>query len=68
VNRIVAKNKAVRDAEKLLRDEVKKDPEWAPFVQHWIYEGFDAEHTADLLWRVKRDLWFRQRGYRRRVW
>ena len=39
VNLLIKGRKAQREAEKQLREEIAKDAEWAPFVEHWIREG-----------------------------
>src|SRR5258708_7743753 len=49
VNRIIEENKTERDAVKLIRQTVKNDPDWAPFVEHWVREGLSADQIYDSL-------------------
>jgi len=49
VNRTVAKSKEERECVYYLRAAVEADPEWGPFIAHWVNEGLSAEATYQSL-------------------
>lgn len=59
VNKAVNESKAARR----LRDAVETDPDWGPFVEHWIRDGMSAEITYDALYRAQAYLRYKARGY-----
>lgn len=61
INKISRSNKLIKE---LLR-EVETDPEWEPFVVHWIKNGFSIESTMASLQRAKSYAWYKSRGYKR---
>jgi hypothetical protein len=61
VNRYINERKTVREATAWLRDEVKKDAEWSPFVQHWISEGCNAQEVMQSLANAQFDVWWRRK-------
>jgi len=65
VNRLIDERKTERDALRHLREEVERDPEWAPFVEHWILEGLTAPDIWESLRCAKYDVWLRSKGFHR---
>jgi hypothetical protein len=63
VNRLINDRKTVREATLHLREEVEKEPEWAPFVQHWISEGLSAPEISQSLRNAQFDVVLRRKGY-----
>jgi len=58
-------NRSIKDAQvaRELRKEVDKDPDWAPFVKHWIEEGRSSERTLHGLRCAQRYVWAKRKGY-----
>jgi hypothetical protein len=48
-----------------LQEEITKDPEWGPFVEHWGKESLSAQHILKSLRNAQFDAWRRQKGYHR---
>jgi hypothetical protein len=63
VNRLIHDRKPVREATRYLRESIERDPEWTPFVEHWIREGLTALDIAESLGNAKRDVLLRQKGW-----
>ncbi|UFS76919.1 MULTISPECIES: hypothetical protein [unclassified Tardiphaga] len=63
VNRDTRENKAARQ----LREEAEADPDWGPFIEHWILDGISAEVTLNALWRSQAYMSFKSRGYSRKT-
>ena len=61
VNRISRANKLVKE----LLQEVEADPDWEPFVVHWLMSGLSLEKTRESLTRAKLYARYRARGYKR---
>jgi hypothetical protein len=61
VNKITRDNKLV----KRLLDELESDPDWKPFVVHWLTCGLSVEATRESLNRAKLYARYRARGYKR---
>ncbi|MGO9701879.1 MAG: hypothetical protein ACLPX7_21735 [Xanthobacteraceae bacterium] len=68
VNRHIKHRRDERTAIEYLQNEIRKDPDWKPFVEHWIREGFNASTVLDFLWRAQRDLLYRAVGSSKRLW
>jgi hypothetical protein len=63
VNLYVRESKAAS----MLREEVEADPDWKPFVEHWIRDGMSAEVIQNALWRAQAYMRFKSRGYSRKT-
>lgn len=61
VNKIARANKLVKE----LFNEIEADPDWGPFIEHWLSNGFTIEATRDSLDRAKLYARYRARGYKR---
>lgn len=48
-----------------LRAEVEKDPDWGPFVEHWVKSKLPAKDVLQALWNAQYDASFRRKGYHR---
>lgn len=46
-----------------LRDVVERDPQWGPFVEHWIKEGLKPRDVLQSLRYAEFDAYWRRRGY-----
>jgi hypothetical protein len=46
-----------------LHEIVKADPEWAPFVEHWIRDGLSATATADAISRARSFMSFKAKAF-----
>ena len=68
VNKAIDESKAARR----IRKVVERDPEWGPFVEHWIRDGMSAEITENALWRAQCYARDKARGFslefRLRLW
>ena len=67
-NRAIDENKAARR----MRQVLKSEPEWPPFVEHWIGDGMSAEVTENALWRARGYASDKAKGkslqWRMRIW
>jgi hypothetical protein len=52
-------------AARLLQDEIARDPDWGPFIEHWASEGLSAQAILKSLRNAKFDAWRRHKGYHR---
>jgi hypothetical protein len=50
------------EATRQLNDEVKSDPEWGPFVKHWIIAKLRPSEIVQSLENAKFDVWLRRKG------
>jgi hypothetical protein len=55
VNRDLKANQIARR----LRDEVSKDPEWSPFVEHWVRSGLSPQEVLQSLHNAQFNAWLR---------
>ena len=62
VNREISERKVAKQ----IREEVELDPEWGPFVEHWIRERLEAQDILQALWNAKFDVWRRRKGFKAR--
>jgi hypothetical protein len=46
-----------------LRHELARDPDWAPFVQHWMQTGAGPQVTLEALRRARAYMQYRARGW-----
>jgi len=60
VNRLIEETKIARK----LREIVTDDPEWAPFVQHWIMEKLPPADILQSYYNARHDASLRKRGWR----
>jgi hypothetical protein len=49
VNRIIDNRKTERAGICYIRGMVESDPEWGPFVEHWVSEGLSADDVSSAL-------------------
>lgn len=59
VNNYIKARKADDNGKEYLRDEIHKDPEWGPFVEHWIREGLSVNDVVNALYNAKYYAWCR---------
>jgi hypothetical protein len=55
-----------RQIAKQIREVIESDPEWAPFVAHWVKEKVKARDIIQSLSNAQVDAWRRRKGYRTR--
>jgi IS1 family transposase len=60
VNRIIDSRKSERETIRQVQEVVENDPEWRPFVEHWIREGVSADEILYSLRLAEYDAWRRQ--------
>jgi hypothetical protein len=65
VNRYIKDSKDAREATRRLREEIANDPEWVPFVEHWVCEGLSAPEVFQSLSNAQYDVWLRRKGFHR---
>jgi hypothetical protein len=46
-----------------LHEIVETDPEWAPFVEHWIRDDISAKATSDAISRAGSFMSFKAKGF-----
>jgi hypothetical protein len=67
VNRIIGDRKTERAAIRYIREMVEGDPEWGPFVEHWVREGLGADDISTALYNAQFYAWLRRNGYRNQM-
>jgi hypothetical protein len=65
VNRFVNDRKSEREAAAWLREQVANDPEWGPFVEHWVRKGLSASEVQQSLANAQFDVWLRRKQFHR---
>jgi hypothetical protein len=59
VNLIVRDRKSEKEALEYIQGMVADDPEWKPFVEHWVREGLNAQAVVTALYNAQFRAWQR---------
>lgn len=60
VNKIIDERRVAKS----IREEIERDPEWGPFVEHWIRKKLPARDVLQSLWNAQHDAWRRRKGFK----